>query len=328
MKATVNICFTVALLIFNISFTNHFYNCVINEDRRKCILKSNVQRIGLILLFTLPFLIPLFLFWIIPLFCAGYISFTDWDMIKPIFNYVGFENYIEIFGNLDFYKALWNTLTFSAGVIIPTIILGLGVSLIFQNSLKGSALYKIIIFSPWITPMVAISIVWSWIFEPDVGFANYLLNFLGCTGLEWLKSSKTAMLAIIIVTVWKGLGWTMLFYLGALEKVPESVYEAADVDGANYLQTLVHITIPLISPTTVFLIVINLISTVQAFDQIKVLSQGGPAGSTRTLIYMYYQSAFENFDVGMASALSIIVLVIIVILSLINNYFSTKWVYY
>jgi len=120
----------------------------------------------------------------------------------------------------------------------------------------------------------------------------------------------------------------MIFYLGALEKVPDTVYEAADVDGSNYLTTLTHITIPLISPTTLFLVVINLINTIQAFDQIKVLTEGGPAGSTRTLLYMYYQKAFENFEVGMASALSIIILLIILVLSLVNNYFSKKWIYY
>ncbi|MDF2596493.1 MAG: sugar transporter permease [Clostridia bacterium] len=290
--------------------------------------ESSYKKIGLILMFTLPFLIPLVIFWVIPLFAAGYISLTDWDMIRPDYNRVGFSNYIALFKDVDFYKALWHTIVFSVGVIVPTIILGLGASLLLQKPFRGAAVYKMIIFSPWITPMVAVSIVWSWIFEPDTGFANYLLSFLGQPGLEWLKSSKTALLAVIIVTIWKGLGWTMIFYLGALEKVPDTVYEAADVDGSNYLTTLTHITIPLISPTTLFLVVINLINTIQAFDQIKVLTEGGPAGSTRTLLYMYYQKAFENFEVGMASALSIIILLIILVLSLVNNYFSKKWIYY
>ncbi|MDF2879357.1 MAG: sugar transporter permease [Clostridia bacterium] len=290
--------------------------------------ESNYKKIGLILVFTLPFLLPLVIFWVIPLFAAGYISLTDWDMIRPDYNRVGFSNYIALFNDVDFYKALWHTIVFSVGVIVPTIILGLGASLLLQKPFRGAAVYKVIIFSPWITPMVAVSIVWSWIFEPDTGFANYLLGFLGHPGLEWLKSSKTALLAVIIVTIWKGIGWTMIFYLGALEKVPDTVYEAANVDGANYLTTLTHITIPLISPTTLFLIVINLINTIQAFDQIKVLTEGGPAGSTRTLLYMYYQKAFENFEVGMASALSMIILLIILVLSLVNNYFSKKWIYY
>ena len=290
--------------------------------------RSNYQRAGLILLFTLPFLIPLFIFWIIPLFCAGYISLTDWDMIKPHYNWVGFGNYSELLKNADFYKALWNTFIFGAGTIIPTIILGLGAALMLQKHFKGDQIYKILIFSPWITPMVVISIVWSWIFEPHSGFANYILSFFGSPGLEWLRSSKTAMLSVIIVTIWKGLGWTMLFYLGALQKVPEEMYEAADVDGANYFQTLMNITVPLISPTTLFLTVVNLINSIQAFDQIRVLTQGGPAGSTRTLLYMYYQRAFESFETGVASALAIIILFIIVILSFINNFFSKRWVYY
>lgn len=283
---------------------------------------------GRIALFTLPFLIPLFIFWVIPLFGAGYISFTDWDMISPEMTFVGLSNYKELFTNPDFYKALKNTLVFSLGVIIPTIVFGLGIALLFQKNFRGSSFYKFIIFSPWITPMVAVSIVWSWILDPTNGIANMILNTLGHPGLEWLKSSKTAMLGVIIVTIWKGLGWTMIFYIGALEKIPESLYEAADVDGANYFQRLRKITLPMISPTTLFLVVTNMINCIQVFDQIDVLTQGGPAGSTRTLLYMYYQSAFENFEVGMASAISVVVLMITVILAALNSYFSKRWVYY
>ena len=230
--------------------------------------------------------------------------------------------------NPDFYAALKNTVAFSLGVIVPTIVLGLSVALLFQKNFRGSGLYKFIIFSPWITPMVAVSIVWSWIFDPTNGIANMILKALGQPGLEWLKSSKTAMLGVIIVTIWKGLGWTMIFYIGALEKIPETLYEAADVDGAHYFQRLFKITLPLISPTTLFLVVTNLVNCIQVFDQIDVLTQGGPAGSTRTLLYMYYQSAFQNFEVGMASAISIVVLMITVILAIINSYFSKRWIHY
>ena len=289
---------------------------------------SQVKDTARVMLFILPFLVPLCIFWVIPLFGAGYISLTDWDMISPEMNFVGLSNYKELFHNADFYKALINTLIFSAGVIIPTIVLGLGLALIFQKNFKGSSFYKFIIFSPWITPMVAVSIVWSWIFDPTSGIANCLLNAVGLSGLQWLKSSDTALLGVIIVTIWKGLGWTMIFYIGALEKIPASLYEAADVDGANYIQKLIKITVPMISPTTLFLVVTNMINCIQVFDQIDVLTQGGPAGSTRTLIYMYYQSAFQNFEVGMASAIAMVVLIITVILAVINNYISKRWVYY
>ena len=283
---------------------------------------------GRILVFILPVLLPLFIFWIVPLFSAAYMSLTDWDMISPEMNFVGLLNYKELFMSSDFYVALKNTVVFSVGVIIPTIVLGLGVALLCQKNFRGSGFYKFIIFSPWITPMVAVSIVWSWIFDPVSGIANMILNALGQPGLEWLKSSKTAMLSVIIVTVWKGLGWTMIFYIGALEKIPETLYEAAELDGAHYFQRLFKITLPLISPTTLFLVVTNLINCIQVFDQIDVLTQGGPAGSTRTLLYMYYQSAFQNFEVGRASAISIVVLMITVILAIINSYFSKRWVHY
>lgn len=170
--------------------------------------------------------------------------------------------------------------------------------------------------------------MWSWIFEPRYGLANKVLNFLNMPSCQWLKSSDTALLGVIIVTVWKGLGWAMVFYLTALEKVPNSLYEAASVDGADSFRKFKNITIPLISPTTFFLTIITTINSLQAYDQIQVLTQGGPAGSTRTLLYYYYQTAFENFNIGEATAVATVMLIIIGILSGIQFITSKKWVHY
>ena len=258
--------------------------------------KKKISKASCVLLFILPALIPLSVFWLWPMVKAIFMSFTDWDYMSSTYNMVGTENYRELFSDNMFYDALKNTFVFTLGTLIPTIAGGLAIAMVLKKSIKGSALYKAIIFSPWITPTVAISIVWSWIFEPQYGFANYVLQLFNLPKSQWLQSSDTAMIAVIIVTVWKGFGWAMVFYLTALERVPKELYEAAAIDGANSWNKFISITLPLISPTTFFLSIITTINSIQAYDQIQVLTQGGPAGSTRTILYMYYQTAFENFN--------------------------------
>ena len=291
------------------------------------IMKKVRKRI-LVLMFILPAVIPLSIFWIWPMSEAIFMSFTDWDYMSSAYNIVGDLNYKELFSNSMFYDALKNTFTFTLGTLIPTIAGGLAIAILLKKRIKGAALYKAIIFSPWITPTVAISIVWSWIFEPQYGLANYLLQLFNLPKSQWLQSSDTAMFSIIVVTVWKGIGWAMVFYLTALEKVPKDLYEAAAIDGADARSKFLNITLPLISPTTFFLSIMTTINSLQAYDQIQVLTQGGPSGSTRTILYMYYQTAFENFNIGQATAMATVILVIIGVLSGIQFIASKKWVHY
>ncbi len=279
-------------------------------------------------LFMIPALVPLIVFYLYPIGRSLWISFTDWDYISPEFNYVWLDNYVSLLTNPQFYTVLWNTLYFTLGTVIPTVIGGLFLAMLLTNQGKGMSIYRTIIFSPWVTPTVAISIVWSWIYEPKVGLANWLLSLVNIPALGWTSSTDWAMPAIIIVTVWKGLGWAMIFYMYALKKVPESLYEAADLDGASRVRKFIHITVPLISPTTFFLVVITMIDSLQAYDQIQVLTQGGPAGSTRTILYMYYQSAFEQFNMGSATAVATILVVLTAILAFLQFYLSRKWVHY
>jgi len=294
----------------------------------KSSVKKRIGKAARILLFILPAVIPLCIFWIWPMIKAIFMSFTDWDYMSSNYNIVGFENYKELFSDNMFYNALQNTFVFTVGTLIPTIIGGLAIAMVLKKNIKRSALYKAIIFSPWITPTVAISIVWNWIFEPQYGFANYILQLLNLPKSQWLQSSDTAMIGVIIVTVWKGFGWAMVFYLTALERVPKHLHEAAAIDGANSWKKFINITLPLISPTTFFLTIITTINSLQAYDQIQVLTQGGPSGSTRTILYMYYQTAFEQFNIGQATAIATVILVIIGLLSGVQFIASKKWVHY
>lgn len=279
-------------------------------------------------LFVLPALVPLMIFWIYPILKSLIISFTNWDYMSPEYDFVFLDNFITLFSDTRFYQALGNTVIFTIGTLVPTIVGGLILALLLQRYFYGSALVKFILFSPWITPTVAVSIVWTWIYEPDTGIANAILNFFHLPGLQWIQSSDTAMLSVIIVTVWKSLGYGMIFYLSALDKVPKELYEASSLDGASRWQDFKSITIPCISPTTFFLMIITMINSLQAYDQIQILTQGGPSGSTRTLLYMYYQLGFQEFDMGQATAVAMVLILITVLLSVFQFQASKRWVHY
>ncbi len=280
------------------------------------------------LLFILPAMIPMVVFWIYPILRSLMISLTDWDYISPQYNFVGLENYLGILGSRAFGRALSNTLLFAVYTVLPSIALGLSLALLFQQRFCGKAFYRAMLFSPWVTPTVAISIVWIWLFQPDTGMLNYLLGLFGVGPSKWLSSRDTALVSVSIVTVWKSLGYAMIFYLSALEKVPKELYEAAEIDRANAWNKFRHVTFPGISPTTFFLLVMMTITSLQAYDQIQILTQGGPAGATRTLLYLYYQYAFENYNMGEATAVAAVLMFVTIILSVLQFWGAKKWVSY
>ena len=294
------------------------------KSRKKSAWKNALT----VLLFVLPALIPLIIFWIYPILRSVWLSFTNWDFMTPDYDVVGLKNYLSLLKDSRFYNALWNTVVFTVGTLVPTIAGGLGLALLLRKNFRGSGIFKFVLFSPWITPTVAISIVWTWIFKADGGIANLVLGFFGIPALKWINSSSTAMLSVIIVTVWKSLGYAMIFYLSALEKVPAELYEASSLDGAKPWRQFLDMTLPSISPTTFFLMIITMVNSLQAYDQIQILTQGGPSGSTRTLLYMYYQLGFQEFKMGEATAIAVIMIIITVLLSLIQFTASKKWVHY
>jgi len=288
---------------------------------------KKTKSLSLLLFILLP-ITPLVVFWFIPLFISLWLSTTDWDYISPTINNVGLSNYTTIIQSADFRNALWNTVVFSFWTVIPTIVIGFITALLIQRSKGGKALYKTLIFSPWVTPTVAISIVWSWIFEPKVGLLNQVLGWFHLPQPQWLQSSTYAMWAIIIVTVWKGVGWCMIFYCDALEKIPKEIYEVCALEGVSRWGLIRKVYLPYVSPISLFLVVTTIISSIQAYDQIQVMTQGGPSGSTRTLLYYYYQLAFEQFNMGQASALATLLILITGVISLIQFAMSKYWVHY
>ena len=203
--------------------------------------------------FLSPLLLPLLLFWVLPFICSIYISFTDWDYISPTYDWVGMDNYRYMLDDSQFLQALNNTLVFSLAVVIPTVAIGLGFALLLQKRFAGSSFFRAIIFSPWITPTVAVSIVWSWVFDSKHGLANELLGLIGVPSVSWFEHGNTAMFVVVLVTIWQAVGWTMLFFISALNKIPSSIYEASLIDGCSAWTRFLKITLPLVSPTTLIL---------------------------------------------------------------------------
>ena len=272
--------------------------------------------------FILPAVLGTFIFIIIPVICSFGLSFAKWDLLHPI-TFAGLENYKQIINDAVFWQILLNTIVFALstsffGVIIPLILAS-----IINTGIRGSEFFKTAYFLPFITPMIVFGIVWGWIFDPNIGLLNKIIQL----NINWLYDTKFAMPAIIIVSVWKLIGYNMIIFLSTLSTISNNLFEAAKIDGANSFQIFKNITVPLLSPTIFFVVIITAISSFQVFDLIYLMTQGGPFNSTNVLVYSIYQNAFEYFNVGKASALAYILFAIILVLTLFQWKIRKKVVY-
>ena len=269
------------------------------------------------LLFVLPALVGTFIFIIIPIFCSFALSFADWDLLNNI-SFVGLDNYKAVLSEPEFLQILANTFVYAISTTIFAIIIPLIIASILNTKIVGADIFKTIYFLPFITPAVVIAIVWAWIFDPNIGLVNNLLN----THYSWLFSTKLAMPVLIFISVWKLIGYNVVLFLTGFSTINQDVYEAAKIDGANNKQTFFKITIPLLKPTIYFVTTVTAISSFQIFDLIYVMTQGGPAGSTDVIVYSIYKYAFEYFDIGKSCALAYILFVIILVLALLQRKFQ------
>ena len=273
-------------------------------------------------IFILPALLGIFIFIIIPVFCSFGLSFTQWDLlgeIKP----VGFENYKEIFTNKVFYQILLNTIVFAVATSIFGVIIPLVLAYILQQKIRGAEFFKVAYFLPFITPMIVVGLIWEWIFDPNIGALNNLLN----TNIHWLYNSTLALPCLIVINIWKLIGYNMVIFLSAFGTIPNSIFEAVKIDGANEWQTFKNITVPMLSPTIFFVVIITAISSFQVFDLIYLMTEGGPQNSTNVLVYAIYKQAFEYFNIGKSCALAYVLFAIILTLTLIQWHFRKKLVY-
>jgi len=268
--------------------------------------------------FIAPSLLFLFVFVVVPIFAALYLSFTHYNLLKPP-RWGGLDNYLSLLADQRFMHSIVNTLIF-AGVTIPTgTALALLFALVVNQRIKGITFFRTAFYLPVVTSFVAVALIWLWLYEPQTGFMNYLLHLVGLPPSEWLQSPKTALLSIILFSVWKNIGYNMMIYLAGLQGIPAHLYEAAEIDGAGHWEKFRSITLPLLQPTTFFVVVVWFIGALQMFVQVLVLTQGGPLDSTITVVYLVYSNAFENLKMGYAAAISFVLFVFIGAITFVNT---------
>ena len=266
------------------------------------------------LFFVLPAFVGVLVFIIIPIFCSFALSFTEWDLLNEI-KFVGFDNYKAVLCEKEFLQILINTFVYAISTTLFAVFIPLGIAAILNNKIRGAEIFKTIYFLPFITPAVVIAIVWAWIFDPNIGLVNSLLK----TNYTWLFDTRLAMPVLIFVSVWKLIGYNIILFLTGFATINPNVYEAAKIDGANELQVFKNITLPLLKPTTYFVILVTAISSFQVFDLIYVMTSGGPNDATNVIVYSIYKYAFEYFDIGKSCALAYILFFIILILAILQR---------
>ncbi|WP_062049265.1 carbohydrate ABC transporter permease [Bacillus sp. JCM 19034] len=277
-------------------------------------------------LFISPQLIGLLAFSLIPLIYALWLSFTDWDGFGDL-NFIGITNYVEQFYNADFWKAMVNTIYYMI-MVVP---IGISISLLLAvalNKVIAKNLYRVFFFMPVVTSSVSVGIIFMWLLNGDFGILNQMLAKIGIEGPHWLTDPRWVMPSIALLSIWWGLGYNMVIFLAGLQGIPKSYYEAAEIDGANPFQKFKHITLPLLTPTTFFVTIMTIITSFQVFDQAFVMTNGGPAKASYTMVFHIYEEAFVYFTMGKSAAAAMILFVIILTFTLIQFRLQNRWVHY
>lgn len=274
-------------------------------------------------LFILPAIVILTIFFFIPFFQTIGLSFYNYS--NSIYNpqFAGLQNYVQILHSGIFYQVMGNTFLYLIIAVPFLVIFPLFLAVLINQKIRGITLYKILIYLPVIVSIVVAAIAFKWLYAQE-GILNYFVSLLGFNSIGWLTDSRFALLSVAIVTIWKGVGYYMMIYLAALMSVPQELYEACDIDGANFLTKHLTVTIPQILPTIALVSTISIISAMKVFVEIYVMTKGGPLNSSKTIVYYIYERAFENLDLGYASALAVVLLIVIMAFSLVNIFVFEK----
>ncbi|HEV2126087.1 MAG TPA: sugar ABC transporter permease [Chloroflexota bacterium] len=279
------------------------------------------------LFFISPALLGLLAFTIIPVIASLLLSFVNWNMIREP-EFIGLDNYAHALSDATFWKVMFNTTYYTLGTVPTGIALSLALAVMLNQKLRGVTFLRTLYFLPVVSSTVAVALVWRTLYNPDWGIINYALSSIGIPPIGWLTTTTWAMPAVILMSVWKGLGYNMVIFLAGMQGIPRHLYDAAAVDGATAWQRFWHITLPLLSPTTFFVTVISVIGSFQVFQQVYVMTSGGPAKATSTIVFYLYEQAFLEFKMGYASALAWLLFAVIFIFTLIQFRYQREWVYY
>jgi len=278
--------------------------------------------------FVLPVMVGFFLFMVYPMLTGISLSFTKWSGFGPR-EWVGFANYAKMFRDAHFIKAVWNTVYYTIGILLIGVPLALLLAMLLnQKFLKGRNLFRLIYYLPVVTMMAAVSMVWKWLLSPNYGLVNYFLGLVGLPKVNWLLDPHWAMPGLILMSIWKGTGFNAVIFLAGLQGIPKTFYEAAEIDGATAWHRFRYITLPLLSPTTFFVIITTMIHSAQIFQQAYILTEGGPREATTTIVYYIYKNAFEWFKMGYSCAQGVFLLLILIVATLVQWRIQKRWVHY
>ncbi|MDK2952026.1 MAG: sn-glycerol 3-phosphate transport system permease protein [Kosmotogales bacterium] len=260
-------------------------------------------------IFLLPSVVFLAIFTYYPIYYSVRYSFTSFNLFspKPVFN--GFENYISLFNNEVFWEVVINNIIYAVFTIFPTMILALLLAILVNETKKFKSVIELGLFYPMLIPMAAAAMIWVFMLDPGIGVINKFLGLIGLPEPGWLGDDKAAIWALIIMAIWKNVGYFMLIYLAGLQNIPNHLYEAAEIEGAGWWRKHFTITFPLVSPSTIFVFIVSIIQSFKVFTQIHLMTKGGPGYSTTVLVYYIYENAFNYWDIGTAAALTTILII-------------------
>jgi len=280
---------------------------------------------GTVLLFLAPSAIPLVLFTFVPMVTAAWTSLHQWNLLSEM-KWVGLANYAQLLHDPDTQRAFGNTVYYIVGYLPLVYLGGLGLALALNAAIPARSFWRGVYFLPVVTSWIVVALVWRWLLNPSVGIVNHVLSLVGVTGPGWWTDPAWAMPSIILASAWKDLGFVMIILLAGLQAIPQDLYEAARIDGAGWWSRLVHVTMPMLSPTTFFVVVISLINGFQVFDQVYAMTGGGPAGASEVVVQQVYDLTFRYSKAGLASALSWLLFLVILAVTVVQLVGQRKWV--
>ncbi|GAA2982421.1 multiple sugar transport system permease protein [Streptomyces sp. KhCrAH-43] len=269
-------------------------------------------------LFVLPFLVVFALFLVWPVVQGLWMSLTDASLSLRGTEFVGFANYTEAFGDPDVWSSLGNTAFFTLISCVPLVLVALGMALLVHSGLAGQWVWRLAYFAPYLLPVTVVTLIWTWLYQPDIGLGNQLLTSLGMEPVGWLSDESVAMWSVAALTVWWTVGFNFLLYLAALQSLPVTYDEAAALDGAGAWRRLWSVTLPQLRHTTVLVAMLQVLASLKVFDQIYILTKGGPNGSTRPILEYVYDVGFTGYRLGYASAVSYLFFAIVIVVSVLQ----------
>jgi ABC-type sugar transport system permease subunit len=267
--------------------------------------------------FISPWILGFLLFTLGPMLASLYLSFTRYNIVQAP-RWVGLENFVDLAGDAHFRRAIVNTAYYMLGVVPGSLLVGLLAALAFNRQLPFMALFRVTYYVPSLASIVAISLFWSWILDPQWGLLNSAIGWLGIRPQRWLLDPALAMPSLILMAIWRGAGYAMVIFLAGLQTIPQHLYDAAAIDGAGHWRRFAHVTLPLLRPTTTFLFVTSTLGAFQVFEQVYVMTQGGPAEATTTIVHQIYQQAFSFLHMGYASAEAVVLFAGLAALTIVN----------